>query len=74
MTPLLTVAQVAELLSASESFVYRLVSEGKLRGYRLGRAAIRFSQTQIEEYLSSCEVKGETMPSSPRSLKLKHLV
>ncbi len=69
-----TVTQVAESLAISKSLVYRLANEGKLRCYRLGRGAIRFSETQIQEYLDSCvcEPSSEAR-KSPSVPKLRHL-
>ena len=70
---LLTIREVADRLSISQSLAYRLVAEGKIRAYRIG-GAVRVSEDQLSEYLSSCEVSGERTPPSSRSLKLKHLV
>ena len=54
---LLTVRETAEALSVSPSLVYRLVSEGALRCFRIGRGALRFRQEDVEEYLSQCVVE-----------------
>jgi excisionase family DNA binding protein len=60
---LLTVSETAKQLAISPSLLYRLVGEGKIKCYRLGRSALRFSEQQIFEYLSSCEVStGARMP------------
>ena len=70
---LLTVRETAERLAISPSLVYRLVSEGGLRCYRIGRAAIRFSEQQVQEYLDSVLVdvpREERMPPHP---SLKHI-
>ena len=53
MNPLLTVAQVAELLAVSESLIYRLASSGEIPCYRIGKGALRFRPEDIESYLSS---------------------
>jgi len=53
MSPLLTVAQVAELLAVSESLVYRLASDGEIPCYRIGKGALRFRPEDIESYLST---------------------
>lgn len=75
MTPLLTVAQVAELLSVSESLVYRLASDGEIPSYRIGRGALRFRQEDIEAYLSS-RLNGKNRVRRPRTTSgpvFKHL-
>jgi excisionase family DNA binding protein len=69
---LLTVAEVADRLSVSESLIYRLTSEGKLRFYRLGHGAIRFSEEQIVEYLASREVQTRR-ERTPARVVLQHL-
>jgi excisionase family DNA binding protein len=53
MSPLLTVAQVAQLLAVSESLVYRLASDGEIPCYRIGKGTLRFRPDDIESYLSS---------------------
>lgn len=53
MHPLLTVAQVAEFLSVSESLIYRLASDGEIPCYRIGKGALRFREQDIESYLAS---------------------
>ena len=74
MTPLLTIREVSERLSISESLCYRLVAEGKLRAFRIGKGAVRISEDQISEYLSSCEVSSGVSVRMPKPLHLKHLV
>jgi excisionase family DNA binding protein len=49
---LLTPAQVAELFQVPRSTVYGLAREGRLPCLRIGRA-IRFSQEDLERYLSA---------------------
>lgn len=51
---LLTVGQVAGLLSVSKSLVYQLKDEGKLRYFRIAKGAIRFDRADVEEYVASC--------------------
>ncbi len=71
---LLTVTQVAESLSISPSLVYREAANGRLRCYRLGRGAIRFSPEQIQEYLNSCVCAPSSAAQRPLSVpKLRHL-
>lgn len=73
MSPLLTVEQVADRLACSTSFVRREAKSGRLRFYKLGRGAIRFSEAQIQEYLDSCVFEASSRPRKAVSLHLKHL-
>lgn len=76
MQQLLTVAEVAELLSVSPSLVYRLKDDGEIPCYRIGRGAIRFSHDDVEKYLAARRVGKEQkqMPSAASSLSVfKHL-
>jgi excisionase family DNA binding protein len=70
---LLTVTEVASSLSISESLVYRLKDEGKLRCFRIGKGAIRFSEEDVIEYLNSCVVEVEIRPRRAVVSKLKHI-
>jgi len=70
---LLTVQQVAERLSISPSLAYRLVAEGKLRAYRIGKGALRFSQEMIDEYLQNCIIEVRCEPRRAPVPHLKHL-
>jgi excisionase family DNA binding protein len=72
---LLTVAEVADLLSVSESLVYRLKDEGKLRSYRIGKGAIRFLGEDVTEYVENCaiEVKLERRKTPSSRIVLKNL-
>lgn len=51
MEPLLSSAQVADLLSVSRLTVYRLIERGLLPVYRVARR-LRFTKTDLESYLS----------------------
>ncbi|MBD7961505.1 helix-turn-helix domain-containing protein [Comamonas sp. Sa2CVA6] len=44
---------VAKLLGLSERTVYELARSGRLHCYRFG-AAVRFDETDVEEYKKSC--------------------
>jgi excisionase family DNA binding protein len=69
---LLTVKAVAEMLSLSQSRVYEMAGK-ELRCYRIG-GAIRFSEEQVMEYLSSCVVEVTVEPQRRVALpRLKHL-
>ena len=71
---LVTVAQAADALAISPSLIYQEVAGGRLRCYRLGRGAIRFSQDQIQEYLDSCVCEPSSGARMPISVpKLRHL-
>lgn len=70
---LLTVAEVAEILSISESLVYRLKDEGNLRCLRIGKSSVRFREEDVAEYLDSCVVEVEIRPRKAVLPRLKHL-
>ena len=73
---LLTVTEVAEWLSVSNSLVCQIVDSGKLPVYRIGngRGAIRFRPEDVEDYLASCRSE-KTVPKPSRKLRprLKHI-
>jgi len=50
------VPSVAATLVCSESKVRRLVAEGRLQAYKLGHRSLRFSDEQIDAFLSSHQV------------------
>ena len=47
---LLTVGQVADLLSISEGYVHALKATGKLKFIKIGRS-VRYKRTDIERFL-----------------------
>ena len=67
MTKLLTVKQVAEMLSISPSMVYDLVGLSKLRCFRIagrGRGTIRFAEEMVAEYLATALQGATPLPSA----------
>ncbi len=68
---LLTVKEVAQMLSFSKTKVYGMAGK-ELRCYKIG-GAIRFSEAQVMEYLSSCEIEQEPSPRRVRVPALRHL-
>ena len=54
---LLTVAEVARILSVSTSLVYRLIQSGELPAIQLGRA-IRVRPAELEQYLARKSFSG----------------
>ena len=75
-----TVKQVAAHLGLSLSSVYELVSQGKLRAFRLGprRGAIRIRQEDLHSYLRFAFVDAATTPPAATTDKssgrlFKHL-
>lgn len=73
---LLTVVEVAEMLSVSPSLVYRLKDEGEIPCYCIGRGAIRFSLEDVEQYLAGRRVGKEPKQRprvAPGSPVFKHL-
>jgi excisionase family DNA binding protein len=63
-----TVAQVAERLNVSESFVRGLLRSGRLRFHRLGKGqgGIRVSEEQLQAFLCGTESKGGASLPPPR--------
>jgi len=59
---LLTVSDVADRLSISQSLCYRLVAEGKLRAFRIGKGALRFREEDLAEYMESCVIEVRLEP------------
>lgn len=56
---ILTVREVAELLKINEKTVYRLASEGRVPGFKVG-GSWRFRAGDIEEWIAG-EVKKTTL-------------
>lgn len=52
--PLLTTAEVAQLLRVSRTFVYTETREGHLPAIRLGRA-VRYRRSDVEHYLQRAQ-------------------
>ncbi len=71
------VKEVAERLEVSATTIYALVSDGKLRHYRVGqgRGCIRIAEEHLAEFLAGVERKAEPSPpaATGRRVKLKHL-
>lgn len=44
------VSEVAEELRCSQSAVYRLVNEGRLRCYRVGKTGVRVTREALDEF------------------------
>jgi excisionase family DNA binding protein len=62
-----TVDEVAAALGISPITVYRLVNDGDLEAYRIGRRHIRIRETALEAYLSGRivqpgEITGQDIP------------
>ena len=72
---LLDVADVADLLSISQSLVYQLVESGKIPFLRIGngRGSIRFQSADVTAYLNSCRVEKVDPKSPAIRLRLKHV-
>lgn len=76
---LLTVNDVAQTLSVSNSLVYQLVATGKLPCHRIGtgRGAIRVRRDDLEAFLAECRTQppvqsGSSSPE-PKGGCFKHL-
>lgn len=61
---MMTVAEVAERLKVSESFVYARMKDGSLKHFVLGhgQGGKRVSEEQLQEYLSQRERGGGQSP------------
>lgn len=64
---MLKIPEVAARLKVSESFVYGIISEGRLKHHRLGKGqgGIRVSEEQLQEYLRITEYGGEVRTPPP---------
>lgn len=49
---LLNVKEVAKQLDCSNTYIYQLYREGKLKGIRLGFGYLRFSQEEVDRILN----------------------
>ena len=54
---LLTLKQVAEWLQVSERTVHRLLTDGALQGFKVGRQW-RFEEAEVQRYLDSLAMTG----------------
>ncbi len=70
---LLRVRDVAEMFSISISLVYREVTEGRIRAYRIGKGALRFREEDILAYLADCEIQPKAQQKQTRFPALKNL-
>ncbi|MBN2379355.1 helix-turn-helix domain-containing protein [candidate division WOR-3 bacterium] len=64
VAPIITVKNLAEYLSVSESTIYQWVKEQKIPHYRIDKT-IRFSQPVIERWLAY-KFQPEKQPDQPR--------
>jgi excisionase family DNA binding protein len=68
--PLLTVADVAELLRVSEASIYRWIASGELRARRLGRGRslrIRVAVEEVDRFLADSASSEDDAGRPPRS-------
>lgn len=63
-SPLLTVAEVADLFRVSSMTVYRLIRSGELPAVRVGRS-YRVTQEDLQAYLQSQVVDPQAMGDLP---------
>lgn len=57
---LLTLRQVAEWLQVSDRTVHRLISDGTLKGVKVGRQW-RFEEKEVEAYLNSLSMTSHEL-------------
>ncbi len=71
MEKMLTVAEAAERVGVSESLIYQWIDERRLPHYRLGgkgkRGKIGISPRDLDDFIASLRVEGETASSAPAS-------
>ncbi len=58
MTEILNVKQVREILDLSERTIFRLISKGKLKGFKAGREW-RFEQKDIDAFIEHQRQEAE---------------
>jgi excisionase family DNA binding protein len=58
MTKLLTISEVAELLTVSQSQVYALVKREKLSAYKIG-SCLRIGEDDLQAYLKRQHMKAK---------------
>jgi len=68
--PFFTVKTLAEKLAVKPMTIYRMVEQGKIAAYRVGKS-IRFSPEDVEAFLASVRVGpsglGEDKQEGPKS-------
>ena len=71
---LLTVDQVAKMLSCATSTAYELVSQGDIPGYKIGprKGGIRVDEADVRAYLESCRIGKKEPRPAPRRIKSRH--
>lgn len=67
----LTVEQVASLLQTSEKTIYRLLTAGTMRGYKVA-ASWRVDQDALQDYLDDC--RAAQMAKNPVAYVAKSVV
>lgn len=55
---ILTIKEVSEYLKLAEKTAYRLASDGKIPGFKVG-GAWRFRQTEIDAWIKEQELKAK---------------
>lgn len=63
----LTVPEVARILRLDVSRVYRLIREGRLPGYRIGRT-VRVRRAALEAYMAAQEANTGRLVEAPGRL------
>lgn len=54
----MTQAEAADYLGVTERTIRRYIAEGQLRGYRLGRRALRLDQADVDALLRPIPTTG----------------
>jgi excisionase family DNA binding protein len=56
---LLSVHHVARRLSCTENTIYSLIQDGSLKAIRIGKRALRITESSLDEFLESREINPE---------------
>ena len=72
---MLSVKQAAARLNISPQSIYSLIESGRLVAHRfgMGRGAIRVSEADLADFISSCREKRADKPNQVRRPRLKHI-
>lgn len=65
MSDLMTMRQVKEYLTVSERTVYRLMDDGELTPFKMGKSW-RFDKSDVEEYIERLRQQSQVKRGRPR--------
>lgn len=59
---LLTVAEVCDILTCKQSFLYDAVQHGRIEHVRIGTQALRFTRRNVDDFIASRTVAVRDRP------------